>query len=327
MRRPARCSGRSTSSSSSAGRTSPWGLSESPLVARRSHPRQRRRAGRIDRRAQRRPTATLIWKSQARRGRATRRRCCTRSAACTQAIFFTGQRALGVDVANGRLLWSYDRVVEQHRQHRHADRARQPRVPLVRLRHRRGAARADAGGRRHHARSEVYFTREMRNHHAARCWSATTSTGSRAPSSRRCSSTPARWRGATAASARARWSTPTTGSICSARTASSAWPRPPRPATASTAASSSRPAAAHLDATRSSSNGKLFLRDQDTVWPGTMFQVRDSSGGRGTRIGIGSSFMRFMKFMRLGSTCKVRLRFPVFHLLHPVGGLPPQESR
>ena len=83
-----------------------------------------------------------------------------------QAIFFTGQRALGVDVSNGRLLWSYSQV---------ANGTANIATPIVRGNrvflssdYGTGAALLELvpgeGGLR--AR-EVYFTREMRNHHAS----------------------------------------------------------------------------------------------------------------------------------------------------------------
>ena len=84
-----------------------------------------------------------------------------------QAIVFTGQRALGVDVDDGRLLWSYDRV---------ANRTANIATPIVRGNrvflssdYGTGAAllelapTATAASRRR----EVYFTNEMRNHHAS----------------------------------------------------------------------------------------------------------------------------------------------------------------
>ena len=110
---------------------------------RRSYPRQRWRTGVVHRRAEQEGRLADLEEPE-RPGRVLLRRCCTRSASVRQAIFFTDQRALGVDVANGRLLWSYDQSRERHRQHRHADRPRQPRVPVVGLRHGRGAARAEA---------------------------------------------------------------------------------------------------------------------------------------------------------------------------------------
>jgi outer membrane protein assembly factor BamB len=84
----------------------------------------------------------------------------------SEAIVFTGQRALGVNIANGRLLWSYDRV---------ANRVANIATPIVRGDHvflssdyGTGAAllRLTAAGGGITAQ-EVYFTREMRNHHAS----------------------------------------------------------------------------------------------------------------------------------------------------------------
>ena len=83
-----------------------------------------------------------------------------------QAIVFTGQRALGLDIANGRVLWSYDRV---------ANRVANIATPIARGNHvflssdyGTGAALLEltpsAGAL---SAREVYFTREMRNHHAS----------------------------------------------------------------------------------------------------------------------------------------------------------------
>ena len=83
-----------------------------------------------------------------------------------QAIVFTGQRALGLDIANGHVLWSYDRV---------ANRVANIATPIARGNHvflssdyGTGAALLEltpsAGAL---SAREVYFTREMRNHHAS----------------------------------------------------------------------------------------------------------------------------------------------------------------
>jgi outer membrane protein assembly factor BamB len=86
--------------------------------------------------------------------------------AIREAIFFTGRRALGVDVSNGRLLWSYSQV---------ANGTANIATPIVRGNrvflssdYGTGAALleltpSDSGV---NAR-EVYFTRDMRNHHAS----------------------------------------------------------------------------------------------------------------------------------------------------------------
>jgi outer membrane protein assembly factor BamB len=83
-----------------------------------------------------------------------------------QAIFFTGQRALGVDVASGRLLWSYSQV---------ANGTANIATPIVRGNrvflssdYGTGAALLEMVTSNGSVRArEVYFTREMRNHHAS----------------------------------------------------------------------------------------------------------------------------------------------------------------
>jgi outer membrane protein assembly factor BamB len=79
-----------------------------------------------------------------------------------QAVFFTGERALGVSVRDGRELWSYDRV---------ANRTANIATPIVAGNrvflssdYGTGAALLEltpTGAR------EVYFTNEMRNHHSS----------------------------------------------------------------------------------------------------------------------------------------------------------------
>jgi len=77
-----------------------------------------------------------------------------------------GQRALGLDIANGRVLWSYNRV---------ANRVANIATPIIRgtrvfvsSDYGTGAALLEvrAAGNIASA-SEVYFTRDMRNHHAS----------------------------------------------------------------------------------------------------------------------------------------------------------------
>ena len=83
-----------------------------------------------------------------------------------QAIVFTAERALGIDVTDGRLLWSYNRV---------ANRTANIATPIARGNrvflssdYGTGAAllalSADGNGVK---ASEVYFSNEMRNHHAS----------------------------------------------------------------------------------------------------------------------------------------------------------------
>ena len=84
----------------------------------------------------------------------------------SEAIVFTGSAPSASNIANGRVLWSYDRV---------ANRVANIATPIVRGNHvflssdyGTGAAllRLTAAGGGITAQ-EVYFTREMRNHHAS----------------------------------------------------------------------------------------------------------------------------------------------------------------
>jgi len=83
-----------------------------------------------------------------------------------EAIYFTGERALGIDVENGKLQWSYTQV---------ANRTANIATPIVRGNrvflssgYSTGAALLELtpGNGRIDAK-QVYFTREMRNHHAS----------------------------------------------------------------------------------------------------------------------------------------------------------------
>jgi outer membrane protein assembly factor BamB len=141
-----------------------WGLSESPLIA----------GDRIivspggpgsSVVALNKTDGKLIWKTEADRAGYSSA-VLHELGGIRQAIVFTGQRALGVNIANGRVLWSYDRV---------ANRVANIATPIVRGNHvflssdyGTGAAllRLTAAGGGITA-EEVYFTREMRNHHAS----------------------------------------------------------------------------------------------------------------------------------------------------------------
>ena len=80
-------------------------------------------------------------------------------------VFFTGERALAVDPRDGRLLWSYNRV---------SNSTANIATPVVRgtrvffsSDYGTGAALLDVKAAGNIASAtEVYFTREMRNHHA-----------------------------------------------------------------------------------------------------------------------------------------------------------------
>jgi outer membrane protein assembly factor BamB len=141
-----------------------WGLSESPLIA----------GDRIivspggtgsSVVALNKADGKLIWKTEADRAGYSSA-VLHELGGIRQAIVFTGERALGVNIANGRVLWSYDRV---------ANRVANIATPIVRgndvfLSSDYGTGAAllrltPAGGGI--TAQEVYFTREMRNHHAS----------------------------------------------------------------------------------------------------------------------------------------------------------------
>jgi outer membrane protein assembly factor BamB len=141
-----------------------WGLSESPLVlSDRIIVTPGGRGASIV--ALRKTDGSLIWKSQSDEP--------GYSSALLhpigniqQAVVFTAERALGVDVNDGKVLWSYNRV---------SNRTANIATPIARGNHvflssdyGTGAGllalTPSANGIK---ASEVYFTNEMRNHHAS----------------------------------------------------------------------------------------------------------------------------------------------------------------
>ena len=141
-----------------------WGLSESPLVlGDRILVNAGGRGASIV--ALEKTDGSLIWKSQSDEAGYSSA-VLHEAGGVRQAIFFTGERALGVDVATGKLLWSYNQVANQT-----ANIA----TPVVRgnqvflsSAYGTGAALLEltpsAGGM---SAKQIYFTRDMRNHHAS----------------------------------------------------------------------------------------------------------------------------------------------------------------
>ena len=141
-----------------------WGLSESPLVL---SDRILINAGAPGASivALKKTDGSLIWKSQ-RDEAGYSSAVLQEIGGVRQAIYFTGQRALGIDVDTGKLLWSYNKV---------ANNTANIATPIVRDNrvflssgYGTGAALlemspAPAGI----SAKEVYFSREMRNHHAS----------------------------------------------------------------------------------------------------------------------------------------------------------------
>lgn len=141
-----------------------WGLSESPLVlSDRILVNAGGRGASIV--ALRKTDGSVIWKSQNDEA-AYSSAVLHESAGAREAIFFTATRALGVDVQTGKLLWSYSQV---------ANGTANVATPVVRgnrvflsSNYGTGAALLEltpsASGV---SARQVYFTREMMNHHAS----------------------------------------------------------------------------------------------------------------------------------------------------------------
>ena len=141
-----------------------WGLSESPLVLA---DRVLVNAGGPNASvvALKKTDGSLIWKTQSDEAGYSSA-VLQQVGGIDQAIFFTATRAMGVDVSNGRLLWSYNRV---------ANRTANVATPIVRGNrvflssdYGTGAALLEiTPGNAGLSAREVYFTIAMRNHHAS----------------------------------------------------------------------------------------------------------------------------------------------------------------
>ena len=141
------------------GRNISWGLSESPLVV---NDRVLVQAGGPNAAivAMNKTTGAPLWRSHSDEAGYSSAVLAT-VGGTQQAVFFTAERALGVSVRDGRELWSYDKV---------ANRTANIATPIVAGNrvffssdYGTGAALLEltpTGAR------EVYFTREMRNHHS-----------------------------------------------------------------------------------------------------------------------------------------------------------------
>jgi outer membrane protein assembly factor BamB len=141
-----------------------WGLSESPLVLRdRVIVNAGGRNASIV--ALSKKDGAVLWRSQSDEAGYSSG-ILHEVGGIPQAVFFTGERALGIDTRDGRLLWSYDRV---------SNRTANIATPIARGNrvfvssdYGTGAALLEltASGNTLNAK-EVYFTRDMRNHHAS----------------------------------------------------------------------------------------------------------------------------------------------------------------
>jgi outer membrane protein assembly factor BamB len=146
------------------GNTPYWGYSESPLIVddRIILNAGGRRASIV---AIAKQDGTTLWQSHGDEAGYSSPML-LRTGSLQQVVFFTGQRALAVDPRDGRLLWSYARA---------SNGTANIATPVVRGNrvfvssdYGTGAALLDvrAAGNLASAQ-EIYFTREMRNHHAS----------------------------------------------------------------------------------------------------------------------------------------------------------------
>jgi outer membrane protein assembly factor BamB len=141
-----------------------WGLSESPLVL---PDRVLVNAGGPNASivALRKTDGSAIWRTQSDEAGYSSA-VIAEAGGVRQAVFFTGERALGVKVDDGALLWSYSQV---------ANRTANIATPIVRgnrvflsSAYGTGAALLElVPGSNGVTAREVYFTRDMRNHHAS----------------------------------------------------------------------------------------------------------------------------------------------------------------
>jgi outer membrane protein assembly factor BamB len=137
-----------------------WGLSESPLVL--SDRILVNAGGTIV--ALKKTDGTAIWKTEGDEAGYSSA-VPHKAGNVAQAIFFTSQRVMGVDVNSGRELWSYRQV---------ANRVANIATPVVRGNrvfvssdYGTGSALLElAASGNDVSAKEVYFTREMKNHHA-----------------------------------------------------------------------------------------------------------------------------------------------------------------
>jgi len=141
-----------------------WGISESPLVLGEKILVNAGGPG-ASIVALSKKNGALLWKSQSDQAGYSSA-VPLQVGSVHQAVFFTASRALGVDVSDGRLLWDYARV---------ANRTANIATPVVRGNrvflssdYGTGCALLDlqsnGGGVK---ATEVYFNREMKNHHSS----------------------------------------------------------------------------------------------------------------------------------------------------------------
>ncbi len=146
------------------GRNTSWGISESPLVL---GDRVLANAGGSNASivALHKDDGTVLWQSQRDEAGYSSAVVAT-IRGVRQAVFFTGERVVGISVDDGTLLWHYRRV---------SNRTANVATPIVRGNfvfvssdYGTGCALLEIeGGRAGMTVREVYFNREMKNHHSS----------------------------------------------------------------------------------------------------------------------------------------------------------------
>ena len=137
-----------------------WGISESPLVIGDKVLVNAGGPG-ASIVALKKTDGTLIWKSQSDEAGYSSA-IPVEIGGATQVVFFTGNRALGLDVSDGKLLWEYKRP---------SNDVANVATPVVRANRVFISSDYGTGGglveiKADGKAQEVYFTKEMRNHHA-----------------------------------------------------------------------------------------------------------------------------------------------------------------
>ena len=142
------------------GENTRWGISESPLVIGDKVLVNAGGPG-ASIVALKKTDGALIWKSQSDEAGYSSA-IPVEVGGTTQVIFFTGSRAVGLDIKDGRLLWEYARP---------SNSTANIATPVVRANRVFISSDYGTGGglveiKADGKAQEVYFTREMRNHHA-----------------------------------------------------------------------------------------------------------------------------------------------------------------
>ncbi|MCA1628439.1 MAG: PQQ-like beta-propeller repeat protein [Acidobacteria bacterium] len=142
-----------------------WGISESPLVVGEKVLVNAGGPGAAVV-ALNKKDGSLIWKSQSDKAGYSSA-ILLEAGGTKQVVFFTSQRALGLDLRDGRLLWEYERA---------ANNVANAATPVARGNRvfissdygtGAGLVEIKAGERGAVTTQEVYFTKDMRNHHSS----------------------------------------------------------------------------------------------------------------------------------------------------------------